>query len=423
MRLPDRAHSEALDAADPLAALRDEFSVPTHPRHDATAPAAVYLCGNSLGLMPWSARAAVDQVLDQWGELAVEGHFDGAAPWYRYDEPIAALQAPLVGALEHEVALAGTLTVQLHLLMASFYRPTPQRFAILVEPHAFPSDRYAVASQARWHGFDPAVAVVEIRTEHPDRCTLDDIAATLDDHDGRVAMALLGGVNYYTGQLLPLGPAVSLLRERGVVVGLDLAHAFANVELDLHHWGADFAAWCTYKYGNAGPGAASGFFVHDRHAYDLDLVRLAGWWGNDPETRFTRAGHEPFVPRGGADGWKVSNPSILAMAPVGASLRLFDRVGLGALREKSLRLTAHLAELLSAIPGATLITPSDPAERGAQLSVRVGPGAAALERLLAARGVLVDTREPDVLRFAPAPSYNTFTDAWDAAAALAEVMA
>ena len=413
-----RNHARALDEADPLAALRGRFDVPR--RADGREQA--YFAGNSLGLLPRAGRAAVERVLDAWGTHAVAGHFTGEESWYRYDEPIAAHQAPIVGALEDEVALMGSLTENLHLLMASFYRPEGARRKILIEPHAFPSDRYAVASQIRWHGGDPATDLVEITTDDPDTVTVADVAATLEHHGDTIAMALIGGINYYTGQFLDLGPIADLLGEREILVGYDLAHAAGNVPLSLHDWGVDFAAWCTYKYLNGGPGAIAGIYVHERHGNDQATPRLAGWWGNDPALRFDMHAEQTFVPRRGAAGWKVSNPSVLAMAPVGASLALFDEVGMDALRERSLRLTAFLEAGLKGVAKATVITPSDPERRGCQLSVRTSVDVGELEAELAGRGVVVDARDPDIIRIAPTPMYNSFEDIVDVVEELTDIL-
>lgn len=415
MPLPDRDEALALDAADGLAGWREEFAFPEGCRS--------YLCGNSLGLQPHRARVAVEAVLDNWRDHAVEGHFSEPGSWYRYDEPIAALQSGIVGASASELAVANTLSVSLHLLMASFYRPSGKRTKILIEPHTFPSDRYAVAAQAQWHGLDPLTTVVEIATTDPDRVTVADVEATLAHHEGEVALALLGGVNYYTGQVIPMAELTALLHRAGAVVGLDLAHAAGNVPVELNAWGVDFAAWCTYKYLNSGPGAVGGYFVHERHIGDPELVRLAGWWGNDPERRFAMHDEAAFVPRWTADGWKVSNPPMLALAPVGASLGLFSEVGLAALRAKSVGLTAYLGRLLDAVPGVVTLTPSAADERGCQISVRVPGDAKALCAELARHGVIIDARDPDILRFAPAPFYNSHLDCWTAVTTLAGLAA
>lgn len=412
----------ALDDADPLSAYRSEF---VFPQGADGAPVA-YFAGNSLGLMPRRARAAVEAVMTQWSDLAVAGHFTGDDAWYGCEERFEALQAPLVGAQAGEVALMGSLTENLHVLMASFHRPRGDRTAILIEPHAFPSDRYAVASQVELAGGDPDVDVITIAAADPDRVTVDDLAAVLDAEGHRIATALIGGVNYYTGQFLELGPMCALLRANDITVGLDLAHAVGNVPLALHDWNVDFAAWCTYKYLNSGPGSTAGIFVHDRHGADTTIVRQAGWWGNDPSTRFAMHDQDRFVARPGAAGWKMSNPSILALAPVGASLALFDEIGAPALRERSLRLTAFLqrglTELTEAVDGCAIVTPAEPDRRGCQLSLRVPGSATDLEAALADRGVIVDARDPDVIRLAPTPLYNSFADIAAAVAALGELL-
>jgi kynureninase len=413
-----RDNARALDAADPLSELRSRFELPQ--RTDGSPQA--YFAGNSLGALPRKARAALDRVVANWAELAVAGHFAGSEPWYRYDETINAQLAGLVGALEHEVAILGTLTTDLHVLMASFYRPDGNRRKILIEPHAFPSDRYAVASQVALRGGDPATDVITIETADPDAVSVDDVASTLDVHGDQIAMALIGGVNYYTGQFLDLGPIASLLREREIVVGYDLAHAAGNVPVELHDWDVDFAAWCTYKYLNSGPGSTGGIFVHERHGNDLTVPRLAGWWGNDPDLRFDMHAEETFVPMRGAGGWKISNPSVLAMAPVGASIALFHEVGMTALRERSLQLTAFLEQGLASVSNAQVITPTDPQRRGCQLSLRVQVDPGELEHELTTRGVVVDARDPDIIRIAPTPMYNSFEDIVDVVTELRDIL-
>ena len=413
-----REQARVLDAADPLSALREEFELP--PRSDGSAQA--YFAGNSLGLLPRSARAAVERVLDKWSEHAVVGHFHGEESWYRYDEPIAADLASLVGAAETEIAVMGTLTTDLHLLMASFYRPDGLRRKILIEPHAFPSDRYAVASQVTWHGGDPSTDIVEIPASDPDALSVDDVTAALEAHKGEVAMALIGGVNYYTGQFIDLSGVATALQSHDVVVGYDLAHAVGNVALHLHEWGVDFAAWCTYKYLNAGPGATGAVFVHERHGTDLSVPRLSGWWGNDPDLRFDMHAEASFTPRLGAGGWKISNPSVLAMAPVGASAALFASVGMEALRERSMRLTAFLEVGLATVANVQVITPSDPERRGCQLSVRIEVNPGELEAELLSRGVVVDARNPDIIRIAPTPMYNSFEDIVDVVTELRDIL-
>jgi len=413
----------ALDRADPLSALRGEFAVPPWPggRH----PELAYLAGNSLGLMPRAAREAVVRELDDWAELGVEGHHRARRPWLPYHEQLRETSASLVGARPGETVCMNTLTVNLHLLMATFYRPTPARCRIVIEDSAFPSDSYAVASQAVHHGLDPGEAVVRLRPragEHALRTT--DVVSFLEQEGSTVALVLLGGVNYLTGQLLDIPAITAAARAAGAVAGWDLAHAAGNVPLALHDWDVDWAAWCSYKYLNSGPGAVAGCFVHERHARDRTLPRLAGWWGNELQERFRM---EPaFVPRGDVESWQVSNPPILSLAPVRVSLDLFDRVGMAPLRERSLRLTGFLESLLDEVARQRpleVLTPRDPGERGCQLSVHVPGGAKALAELLRSEeGVVCDEREPNVIRLAPAPLYNTFHDVWRAAAALARLV-
>lgn len=414
-----RARATALDAEDPLAPFRHRFVIPKHK----DGSEQVYLCGNSLGLMPKEARTILEEELSAWESLAVEGHFEGKRPWYRYDEPLRAPLARLVGAKEHEVVVMNGLTVNLHLLMASFYRPTKERYRIVIEDSAFPSDRYAVQSQARFHGFDPtsAVAVLEPR-EGEVLLRTEDVERFFAEEGESVALLLLGGVNFYTGQAYEHARIAKAAREQGVVVGLDLAHAAGNLPLSLHDWDIDFAAWCSYKYLNSGPGATAAAFVHERHGDDPSLVRFAGWWGTDPDTRFQMP--FDFVPQRGAAGWQLSNAPIFSMAPLYASLALFDEAGMPALREKSERLTAYALELLDVIADGrfTVLTPRDPSARGCQLSLRV-EDAAALNERLAARGVVCDLRRPDVVRATPVPLYNSFEDVLRFAKVLEECLA
>jgi len=316
----------------------------------------------------------------------------------------------LVGAQQSEVGIMGSLTTNLHLLMASFYRPSKRRRKILLEPHAFPSDRYAAAAQVTWHGGDPEIDLIEIDAENPDNVTLDDVITTLEKYGEEVALALIGGLNYYTGQYHDLSSWIHQFRKYEITVGLDLAHAVGNVPIDLHKLEADFAAWCTYKYLNGGPGSISGYFVHEKHHQDVDLVRLAGWWGNNPDTRFDMHGQERFVPRQSADGWKVSNPALFSMVPLKTSLEMFHEVGFDALRERSMRLTQYLEKGIQTINGINSITPENPERRGCQISVRVNGDAAALEKKLILDGVVPDARDPDVVRFAPVPMYSSFSD-------------
>ncbi len=406
-RLSD-AHALALDAADPLSRFRAEFHIPPHGDGEQ-----VYFCGNSLGLQPRGVREAVLQELDDWRDLGVEGHFRGRHPWMPYHETLRAPLAALVGAEPSEVVAMNTLTVNLHLLMVSFYRPSGARRAILIETGAFPSDRHAVESQIRLHGGDPATDLIELAPDEPaGTLSMAAIERCLAEHGPRIALVLWPGVQYRTGQAFDLAAITRMAQAQGCVVGFDLAHAVGNLALRLHDSGADFAAWCHYKYCNAGPGAVAGAFVHARHAH-TDRPRLAGWWGHDQATRFRMA--PDFVPAPGADGWQLSNPPILSMAPLRVSLAQFQRAGMDALRARSQRLTAHLDALIRSRLHDTLeiVTPAEPERRGCQLSLRVRGGrdrGRDLFQRLAAQGILGDWREPDVIRISPAPLYNRFID-------------
>lgn len=405
----DEAEALARDAADPLAPFRGEFLVPPHGKGEQ-----VYLCGNSLGLQPRATRQALLDELDDWRDLAVEAHFRGRHPWMPYHAEVRDHLAELVGAQPGEVVAMNSLSVNLHLMMVSFYRPTAQRPAILIEQGAFPSDRYAVESQIRFHGFDPAEALIELAPDEPGgTLSFDAIARALDTHGPRIALVLLPGVQYLTGQVLDLRAITELAHRKGCVVGFDLAHAVGNVPVNLHDSHADFAVWCHYKYVNSGPGAVAGCFVHERHAL-TPRPRFAGWWGHDQATRFHMG--PQFAPTPGAEGWQLSNPPILALAPLRVSLEIFHRAGLGRLREKSRDLTGWLAQLIQRELGDVLdiLTPAAPERRGCQLSLRVqGPRDAgrALFEHLAAQGIVGDWREPDVIRVAPTPLYNRYSDA------------
>jgi kynureninase len=420
--MTSEADARARDAGDALPTLRDRFLVPPHG-----AGQAAYFAGNSLGLQPTALREWLGQELDDWAQFGVEGHGEALRPWVGYHELLREPAARLVGARPAEVVAMNSLTVNLHLMMISFYRPTEQRFKIVIEDSAFPSDSYAVRSQAALHGYDPDRAVVRI-APRPGEAALrsEDVVAMLEGFGDDVAMVLLGGVNYYSGELLDIEAITAAGHAAGAIVGWDLAHAAGNVPLQLHDWGVDWAAWCTYKYLNSGPGAVAGAFVHERHLADRSLPKLAGWWSTDPVVRFDMG---PVVtPVDTADSWQLSNPPILAMAPVLLSLQMFDEVGMAALRAKSVRLTGYLESLLDDIADGRrfdVITPREPARRGAQLSVRLvgldaGKVSAALRR---DHGVVADARQPDVVRLAPAPMYCTFHDCWRAAHALAEVVA
>ncbi len=404
----EMAAALALDDADPLREFRDRFHIPQHHGEDQA-----YFCGNSLGLQPRAVRGALIQELDDWAALGVEAHFRGKHPWMPYHAEVREGLAALVGALPSEVVAMNSLTANLHLLMVSFYRPTRERPAILIEAGAFPSDRYGVESQIRFHGFDPDTDLIELAADEPGgTISMEAIERTLAEHGHRIALVLWPGVQYRTGQAFDLKRIVELAHARGCVVGYDLAHGAGNLRLALHDSGVDFAAWCHYKYCNSGPGAVAGAFVHERHAVS-DRPRFAGWWGHDQATRF-RMGPE-FRPTPGADGWQLSNPPILALAPLRVSLELFAEAGMDRLRAKSEQLTGHLEALITQRVADVLqvVTPADPARRGCQLSLRVQGGrerGRALFEFLESRGVIGDWREPDVIRISPVPLYNRFTD-------------
>ncbi len=416
---PGRDQAAALDADDALAPYRQAFELPRRGGRPLT-----YLCGHSLGPLPRAARAAVEAELRRWSECAVEGHFESEG-WLRYHERFAAPLARLTGAGPEEVVAMNTLTANLHLLLASFYAPTPGRHKILIERDAFPSDRFAVRSQIAWHGFDPNTSLLELEPA-PGSLTLDlgRLEEMLAAEGERIALLLLPGVQYLSGQALNVAAAVRLAARHGCRIGFDLAHAIGNVPLALSSAGADFAVWCSYKYLNAGPGAVGGCFVH-RRWFDAGLPRLEGWWGTREASRFDAAA--PFAPMPGAAAWQLSNPPILSLAPLAASLAIFDDAGFDALRAKSERLTGYLEYLLRTRldERARLLTPSAPAARGCQLSLALelaAEAAAAVPAKLREAGVVADWRPPAVLRLAPAPLYNRFADVFDAVAALEKAL-
>jgi kynureninase len=400
--------AQKMDENDPLRSFRDQFLFPQHKGEPV-----IYFCGNSLGLQPVAARAALEEELLQWQTEGVEGWFRGQRPWLPYHEYLAPTLAEVVGARKEEVTVMNTLTVNLHLMMVSFYRPTAKRFKIIMEDGAFPSDQYAVETQVKYHGFDPAEAIVEVKPRAGERLLrTEDILATLEEHGPETALILFGGINYYTGQLYDLAAIADAGRRAGVTVGYDLAHAAGNVPLQLHDWGVDFAVWCSYKYMNAGPGGPGGVFVHERHFNNPDIPRFAGWWGYEEENRFQMT--KGFVPARGVDGWQISTATIFNFAVHRASLEHFARAGMPALRAKSLKLTAYLEFLIDRLNREKqlfeIITPRDPEARGAQLSILTGSDGKALFDFLAANGVVCDWREPNVIRVAPAPLYNSFED-------------
>ena len=431
----DQFEAETLDDADPLRLFRDKFHIPKTKDGNAT----IYLTGNSLGLQPKSVRGYIEQELLDWETLGVEGHVYAKNPWLPYHEFMTKPMAAVVGAKPVETVVMNSLTVNLHLMMVSFYRPTTSRYRIVIEKGAFPSDRYAVESQLRFHGYssepeavatgyhaaieknpvatDPGSdrrdSLIEL-TPRTGEATLrtEDIIETIEREGDSIAVILLGGVNYYTGQAFDMKAITDAGHKAGAVVGFDLAHAAGNIELNLHDWNVDFAAWCTYKYLNGGPGSVGGAFVHERHAKAFDLPRFAGWWGHDKETRFLMG--PEFRPIAGAEGWQISNPPILQMAALCASLEIFAEAGMPALAVKSGLLTGYLETLLAAIenPRIQVITPRELSGRGCQLSIRVQDADKSLFAAIADQGVTADWREPDVIRVAPAPLYNSFADVY-----------
>ncbi len=397
--------AEKMDAADPLSGYRKKFHIPK----TKTGEDCIYFCGNSLGLQPVTVEAALKQELDDWKTLGVEGHFRGKNPWKDYHEFLTMQMAHVVGAKPVEVVAMNNLTVNLHLMMVSFYRPTSARHKIIIERGAFPSDQYAVKSQILFHGLDPATSLIET----------DDVEAMIDREGDGVALVLIGGVNYYTGRFFDMQKIADAGHKKGCIVGFDLAHAVGNVLLKLHDWNVDFACWCSYKYLNAGPGSVAGCFVHERFAHDATLPRFSGWWGHDKASRFKMG--PDFKAMAGAEGWQVSNPSIFSMAAVKASLDIFYEAKMERLRAKSIQLTGYLEFLLGG--RFNIITPRAVEERGCQLSIRMTQDGRKVYDALTAAGVVCDWREPDCIRVAPVPLYNTYTDVYRFAQIFAEAAA
>jgi kynureninase len=417
-----RAEAAALDAADPLAGFAREF----HHPHDSAGRKLLYFGGHSLGLQPKSAAALIEQELADWRRLGVLGHSAAARPWIPYHERAAPGLAELTGAMESEVVAMNSLSVNLHLMMVSFFRPDAARNTVLIESSAFPSDRYAVVSQLEFHGLEPAQSLIEIQPRSGERTLrTEDVIERIEREGARLSLVLLPGVQYLTGQLLDMPALIAAARGVGANVGIDLAHAIGNTPLHLHDWNPDFAVWCSYKYLNAGPGAVGGCFVHERHARNFRLPRFAGWWGHNKAERFL---YDPkFDPIAGAQGWQISNPPILSTAPLLASLEIFQRAGMGALRAKSIALTGFMQRLMEEqLPKLVeIITPSHREQRGCQLSVRLARPAAEAKRCqeeLTGAGVIGDWREPDVLRLAPIPLYNSFADVLAAVDILARAL-
>ncbi|MBC5838558.1 kynureninase [Flavobacterium muglaense] len=404
--------AQQLDAQDALNKYRDEFIFPK-----VNDKNVIYFTGNSLGLQPKRAKSYVDEVMNDWANLAVEGHFYADKPWWDYQERFAEPLSKIVGALPSEVTVMNTLTVNLHLLMVSFYRPTKTRYKIICEEKAFPSDQYMFQSQVHFHGYNPEDAIVEIkRRDGEHNIRTEDVLAKIEEVGDALALVLIGGVNYYTGQVFDMKTITAAGHKAGALVGWDLAHAAGNIKLELHDWNVDFAAWCSYKYMNSGPGNASGCFVHEKHHNNPELPRFAGWWGHNKERRFKM---EPtFDPVHGADGWQISNLPVLSLAPYLASVEMFDEIGMDALIDKRDRITSYLEFILKEIDKEVdssfeIITPSNPLERGCQLSVFLHGEGRALFDYLMKNGVITDWREPNVIRLAPVPLYCSFEDMYN----------
>ena len=404
--------AQQLDAQDKLNKYQEEFIFPK-----VNDKKVIYFTGNSLGLQPKRTKKYIDEVMNDWANLAVEGHFYAEKPWWDYHERFANPLSKLVGALPAEVTVMNTLTVNLHLLMVSFYRPTKSRYKIICEEKAFPSDQYMFQSQVHFHGYKTEDAIVEIKRRNGEHnIRLEDVLAKIEEVGEELALALIGGVNYYTGQVFDMKTITAAGHKAGAYVGWDLAHAAGNVKLELHDWNVDFAAWCSYKYMNSGPGNASGCFVHEKHHQDADLPRFAGWWGHNKERRFKM---EPtFDPVHGADGWQVSNLPVLSLAPYLASVDMFDEIGMDVLIEKRNLITSYLEFILQEIDKEVdstfeIITPSNPAERASQLSVLLHGEGRSLFDYLMENGVITDWREPNVIRLAPVPLYTSFADMYE----------
>lgn len=402
------AFAANLDATDELKDYRNRFHIPS-----ANGKSLIYFCGNSLGLQPRSTRAYLEQELTDWQNFGVEGHLHAKNPWLYYHHFLTDATARLVGAKPIEVVVMNSLTVNLNLLMISFYRPTAKRNKIMMEYMAFPSDQYAVENQVKFHGYNPNDAIIELMPREGENCIRTaDILAKIDEHKDELALIMIGGVNYYTGQLFDMATITSHAKNcsSDIVVGYDLAHATGNVKMQLHDWNVDFATWCSYKYLNSGPGGTSGVFVHEKHAENNLLPRLSGWWGNDESTRFKM--QKGFIPQQGAAGWQMSNAQVLSMAAHRASLAIFDEVGMDKLIAKSKLLTGYLEFLLlnGKRKDFKIITPEDVAQRGCQLSIVMNENGKKTFDALTQNGVIADWREPDVIRVAPVPLYNTFED-------------
>jgi kynureninase len=399
--------AQEMDQNDPMGKYRNEFHLPIQKNGEPY----VYLCGNSLGLQPKSTREAIEQELKDWENYGVEGHLHAKNPWMPYHEFLTNAMAKVVGAKPIEVVVMNTLSVNLHLMMVSFYRPTKTRNKILIEFDAFPSDKYAVESQIKFHGLDPKECLIELKARDGEELIRkEDIEKVIEEQGDDIALIMIGNTNYYTGQFFDMKKITELGHAKGCKVGFDCAHGAGNVELNLHDSGADFAVWCSYKYINSGPGSLGGCFVHERHANDKSLPRFAGWWGHNKETRFgMRDGFDPIP---GVESWQLSNPPILSMAAILASLKIFDEAGISNLRKKAIQLTGYLEYLVDELKDdrIKIITPRNPLERGSQLSIQVKSADKGLFDKITQKGVIADWREPDVIRVAPIALYNSYED-------------
>lgn len=401
------AYAQQQDHQDPLKHFRNKFLIPTNNEGEEL----IYLCGNSLGLQPKKTSEYLEQELNDWAKLGVEGHTDAKYPWFPYHEFLTKSMANIIGAEPNEVVIMNSLTANLHFLMVSFYQPTKTKFKIVIESDAFPSDKYAMESQLKFHGFDPKEGLILWKpSKGEDLCRFEDLEKLLEEQGDEIALLMIGNTNYYSGQAFPLKKITELGHKHSCIVGFDLAHGAGNIQTNIHNSGADFAVWCTYKYLNSGPGSLGGCFIHERHANNPDIKRFTGWWGHNKQTRFNMRQDFDLLP--GAEGWQLSNPSILSMAAIRASLDVFEEAGMENLRQKSVKLTGYMEFLIKEIneDRINIITPTDQNERGCQLSIQVNNTDKNLHTQLTESGVISDWREPDVIRVAPVPLYNTFED-------------
>jgi len=420
MEKDSKSYALQCDKEDTLSSFRNQFHIPK----DASGNELIYFCGNSLGLQPKTTSTYITEELNDWATLGVEGHTEAKHPWLPYHEFLTETMAEIVGAKPNEVVIMNGLTANLHFMMVSFYNPTKTRYKIIIERDAFPSDKYAVESQLKFHGIDPKEGLILWNPPPGEElCRMEDLEQIMESQGDEVALLLIGSTNYYSGQSFPIKQITQLGHKHGAKVGFDLAHGAGNIAPDLHNSGPDFAVWCTYKYLNSGPGSLGGCFVHERHAANPDLNRFIGWWAHNKETRFNM--RQEFDVLEGAEGWQLSNPPILSMAAIRASLDLFKQAGFNNLRAKAIKLTSYLEYLIlnSNLPEINIITPANPEERGSQLSIQVKNADKNLHKKLTEAGVISDWREPDVIRVAPVPLYNSFEDVWNFSEKLKSVIA